>query len=143
MKFNDNSKIIDADGNQLTTKEVSNTIKFMLVIISEEDKQTASSQSSASIVSLILTFGTSIFITVVMGGTIEATWLLLGSLQLMSLTPLFNLNLPVNFREFSKNLAVLHGEPQAIPNIFSNFLDTDGLKPFNPYFELMSKYRVN
>jgi hypothetical protein len=75
---------------------------------------------------------------VALGGTVEATWLLFGTIQLMSLVPLFNLNIPANFREFSKNLAVLHGEPEAIPNLFENFVDSKNLKPFNEYYELMS-----
>ena len=86
-----------------------------------------------------MTFGTSLIISVLLGGKIEASWLLLGTLQLMSLIPLLNINLPANFREFSKNLAILHGEPEAIPNIFEEFVDTDNLQPFSPYFSLMSK----
>jgi len=88
----------------------------------------------------LLTFVTSTFITVALGGTIEATWLLLGTLQLMSFIPLFNLNLPGNFREFSRNLAVLHGEPQILPNIFESRIDTKDLEPLNNYFQLMGKF---
>lgn len=73
------------------------------------------------------------------GQTIEASWLLLGTIQLMSLIPLFNLNLPENFRAFSKNLAVLHGEPEFIPNLFEALVDTENVHPFNQYFEWMSK----
>lgn len=57
----------------------------------------------------------------------------------MSLVPLLNLNLPANFREFSKNLAVLHAEPAILPNVFESVLETKNLKPFNQYFELMGK----
>ena len=129
----------DADGNFLQTEFVTKEVPFFLVVVSDEEAAEASSTSSFGLLSLILTFGTSVFVTVVLGGTVEATWLLLGTIQLMSFIPLFNLNLPANFREFSKNLAVLHGEPEALPNLFENFIDTNNLKPFNQYFELMGK----
>ena len=139
VKFNNKKIVSDIYGNYLETDVVTKQIPFFLSVVSDAEKAQASQGSTMSLVSLILTFGTSIFISVVLGGTIEATWLLLGTLQMMSLVPLFNLNLPGNFREFSVNLAVLNGEPQAFPNIFENFIDTSNLKPFNPYFELMSK----
>ena len=140
ITFNDQSIIKDLDLNKMQTSEVSVEVPFQLIVISDEEKAAVSSQSSLSIISLILTFGTSTFIQVVLGGTIEATWLLLGTLQLMSLLPLLNMNLPVNFREFSKNLAVLNGEPQAIPNIFKGYYDSLDLviEPFNPFFEMMN-----
>jgi len=56
----------------------------------------------------------------------------------MSFVPLFNLNLPGNFREFSKNLAVLHGEPEMIPNLFEKNINKTELKPYNDFFDLMS-----
>ena len=139
VKFNNKTIIQDLDGNNLETDFVTKQIPFFLVVVSEQDKAQASQNSVLSIISLILTFATSIFISVVLGGTIEATWLLLGTLQMMSLIPLFNLNLPGNFREFAVNLAVLNGEPQFFPNVFELFIDTSNLKPFSPYFELMSK----
>ena len=140
MKFNNRKILKDLDDNNLETEFVVKQIPFFLVVVSEADKAQAGQNSILSIISLILTFATSIFISVVLGGTIEVTWLLLGTLQMMSLIPLFDLNLPGNFREFAVNLAVLNGEPQFFPNIFENFIDTSKLKPFSPYFELMSKY---
>lgn len=139
IKINDLTIIKDVDGNDLTTSEMSIEIPFFLVVLSEDDKAAADSQSSASIISLILTFGTSVFIQVVLGGTIEATWLLLGTLQLMSFLPLLSLDIPANFRQFAKNLAVLHGEPEAIPNVFEYYYDGENIdkEPFTQYFELM------
>ena len=58
----------------------------------------------------------------------------------MSLIPLFNLNLPANFREFAKNMAALHGEPKFVPNLFEHIVDRSMAKPFNEYFALMSKH---
>lgn len=139
MNFNNKKIVQDLDGNYLETNSVEKKIPFLLIVISDAEKATASGQSTASIISLLLTFGTSIFVSVVLGGTVEATWLLLGTIQMMSFVPLFNLNLPANFREFSKNLAVLHGEPTAIPNLFEHFVDTSKQKPYNDYFALMSK----
>lgn len=109
------------------------------MVISEEDKAAAGQQSNASLITMLLTFGTSTLISVALGGTVEATWLLFGCIQLMSFVPLFNLNLPANFREFSKNLAILHGEPEAIPNLFEDYVDVQGLEPYNEYFYLMSR----
>jgi len=131
-------KFLDTDGNRLMTETAEAEIDFFLIVISDEERQAAEAQSGISIISIILTFGTSILFSVVLGNQIEATWLLLGTLQLMSLTPLFNLNLPQNFRVFSVNLAVLHGEPQFLPNLFEYMIDQKGLEPFNPYFDLMS-----
>jgi hypothetical protein len=131
--------LTDIDGNDLQTDFVTNEIPFFLVVLSDEDKAAAGSQSNASLLALLLTFGTSTFISVALGGTIEATWLLFGTIQLMSLVPLLDMNLPANFRQFSVNLAVLHGEPEAIPNVFENFIDIKTLKPYNDYFELMSE----
>lgn len=133
----------DADGNKLQTDLVTGEITFFLVVLSADEKAAAGSQSSASLLTLLLTFGTSTFISVALGGTVEATWLLFGTIQLMSLVPLLNLNLPANFREFSKNLAVLHGEPAAIPNLFTNVIETKGLEPYNDYFLLMSKRKFD
>jgi hypothetical protein len=129
----------DIDGNNLQTKFVTTDIPFFLIVLSDEEKAAAGSQSNASLLTLLLTFGTSTFISVALGGTVEATWLLFGTIQLMSLVPLLNMNLPANFRQFSINLAVLHGEPEAIPNVFENFMETDDLKPYNDYFDLMSE----
>lgn len=137
VTFNTPAMVTDVDGNNLLTTSTSYEIPFFLYVISEEDKAAAQSQSSASLITLILTFGTSVFISVVLGGTVEATWLLLGTLQLMSFVPLFDLSLPNNFREFSKNLAVLHGEPKALPNLFEYLIDAEGQEPYNQYFELM------
>ena len=140
LTINNNTFIEDQDRNYLAKKSTEISIPFSYFALSEEEKQAASQQSSASILSLVLTFGTSLLIQFVMGGTIEASWLLLGTLQLMSFLPLLNLNLPSNFREFSKNLSVLHGEPEAFPNIFKYYYDTLEIvmEPFNEYFELMS-----
>ena len=122
----------------MTTRTTSVEIPFQFIYLSDEDKEAASQQSNASLVTILLTFGSSLFLQIALGGTIEATWLLFGTIQLMSLVPLFHLNLPSNFREFAKNLAILHGEPQALPNLFSNYVDVDELEPYNNYFELMS-----
>ena len=118
--------------------KVSKEIPFFLSFISDEEKAAAKSQSNASLLTLLLTFGSSTFISVILGGTIEATWLLFGCIQLMSFVPLFNLNLPGNFREFSKNLAALHGEPGILPNLFENFINSTELEPYNDFFDLMS-----
>jgi len=139
LTFNSPELFTDSDGNALSTKEVSKEIPFFLSVISDEQKAAAQAQSSASLITLLLTLGSSVFISVVLGGTIEATWLLFGCIQLMSFVPLFNLNLPGNFREFSKNLAVLHGEPAMLPNIFDNFINKTELEPYNDYFKLMGK----
>ena len=140
IKINNQSIIQDLDNNNLETTTMQRQIPFQLIVLSAEEEIEANSQSSFSIISLILTFGTSIFIQTVLGGTIEATWLLLGTLQLMSLLPLLNLNLPANFRQFSKNLAVLNGEPETIPNYFEHYYDTLNIdkEPYNYYFELMN-----
>lgn len=140
ITYNDLSILQDIDGNYLQTSYMEVEVPFQLIVLSEDEKAAASSQSSASIISLLLTFGTSVLIQMVLGGTIEATWLLLGTIQLMSLLPLLNMNLPANFREFSKNLAILNGEPEAIPNIFEYYYDTlDVIKePFNAYYEIMN-----
>ena len=139
LTIHNRSIIQDLDDNTLSTEYVETDLDIFLSYLSEEDEAAASSQSSASIVTLILTFGTSIFIQVALGGTIEATWLLLGTLQLMSFLPLLTLHVPSNFRQFSKNLAVLHGEPGVIPNIFQGVYDSMDIveEPFNQYFELM------
>lgn len=132
--------IEDVDQNYLATEISETTVPFIYIALSEEERRRANQQSSASIASLILTFGASTLIQFIMGGSIEATWLLLGTLQMMSFLPLLNMNLPANFREFSKNLAILHGEPEAFPNIFKYFYDTLDIvkEPFNDYFELMN-----
>ena len=140
VTFNNQSIMKDVDGNNLETTRMEIQVPFSAVVLSADEEAQANSQSSFSIISLILTFGTSMLIQVVLGGTIEATWLLLGTLQLMSLLPLLNLNLPANFRQFSKNLAVLNGEPGAIPNYFEYYYDTLDIdkEPYNYYFELMN-----
>jgi len=139
ITFNDRSKIKDRDGNQLSTTSIQKKIGFTYIYISEEDMREAQIQAQISLGSILLTFLTSGVFSIITGTSFEATWLLLGTLQLISLTPLFNLNLPPNFREFSKNLAILHGEPQQIPNVFEQTIDKGDLKPFTPYFELMSR----
>lgn len=131
----------DKYGNYLGTSFVTKQVPFFLNVVSAAEQQTASSQSTASLLSMLITFGTSMLISVLMGGTIEATWLLLGTVQLMSFVPLLNMNLPSNFREFTKNLAMLNGEPQALPNLFEYVISADNQKPYNNYFELMSKQR--
>ena len=140
VTVNNQSIMQDLDNNNLETTNMEIQVPFSAVVLSDEEEAQANSQSSYSIISLILTFGTSIFIQVVLGGAIEATWLLLGTLQLMSLLPLLNLNLPANFRQFSKNLAVLNGEPEALPNLFEYYYGTLNIdkEPYNLYFELMN-----
>ena len=140
VNINNQMIIKDQDNNNLQTQIMEVQVPFDLTVLSDEEKQEASGQSSFSIISLIMTFGTSILIQLVLGNSIEATWLLLGTLQLMSFLPLLSLNLPVNFREFSKNLAVLNGEPQALPNLFEYFYDSINAvkEPYNKYFEFMN-----
>ena len=140
VNINNQMIIKDQDNNNLQTKIMKVQVPFHLIVLFDEDKQEANNQSSFSIISLMMTFGTSILIQLVFGISIEATWLLLGTLQLMSLLPLLSLNLPANFREFSKNLAVLHGEPQALPNLFEYFYDSINVvkEPYNKYFEFMN-----
>lgn len=141
IKFNNPDIVHDLDGNPLMTEKLEKKIPFSYVVLLESEKAAASSQSNGSLFAMLLAFGTSTFISVALGGTVEATWLLFGCIQMMSFVPLFNLNLPANFREFTKNLSVLHGEPQAIPNLFEHYVDTTGLEPFNEYFYLMSKHQ--
>ena len=140
LKFVNQTIIKDVDGNNLSNEQTSYTIPFFVYVLTDADKADAESQSFVGLLSIILTFVTSLLITVVLGGTIEATWLLLGTLQLMSFIPLLNMNLPNNFREFSKNLAILHGEPAMLPNAFEYLVSSEGLQPYNKYFELMSKF---
>jgi len=139
VNFNNPAILHDIDGNALMNNKTTKEIFFTYTFLSEDEKAKAQQQSNASIVTMLLTFGSSIFLQVALGGSIEATWLLFGGIQLMSLVPLFDLNLPANFREFAKNLAILHGEPQILPNYFSKYIATEKLKPFNEYFGLMSK----
>ena len=140
VTINNNNIIQDLDSNYLLTRTMEVEVDFYYAALSEEDKAQASSQSNASIITLLLTFATSILIQVVLGGTIEATWLLLSTLQLMALLPLLSINIPSNFRQFSKNLAVLNGEPEMFPNIFEYYYDTLNIdkQPFNQYFDLMN-----
>ena len=138
--FNDRTRIEDVDGNKLQTIETDRSIPFMLVVLTDSEVQAAATQSNVSLLTLVLTFGTSTIISILLGGTVEATWLLFGAIQLMSFVPLLNMNLPANFREFSKNLAALHGEPEAIPNLFEIYISKEGKLPFTEYFELMSEY---
>ena len=140
LNFHDDHIIEDMDFNYIVTKTTEISIPFSYFSLSDEEKEAASQRSSASILSLVLTFGTGFLIKFVMGSSIEATWLLLGTLQLMSFLPLLNLNLPSNFREFGKNLSVLHGEPESFPNIFKYYYDTLDIvmTPFNEYFEHMN-----
>ena len=140
--YNNPRIVEDGGGNYLNTKETEEEISFTFYYISEAEKRAAQAQSGTSVVSLLLAFGLSTFIQIAFGGKIEATWLLFGCVQLMSLIPLFNLNLPANFREFSKNLAILHGEPEFLPNIFESYMSKDHLDPYNEYFTLMSKFRA-
>ncbi|CAI2365637.1 unnamed protein product [Moneuplotes crassus] len=137
VTFNNPEMFIDLDGNSLSNKQTTITIPFFKQVLSEEEKKATNTQSGASILSLLLAFGSSTAISVIFGSKIEATWLLFGCIQLMSFVPLFNVNLPGNFREFSKNLAILHGEPGGIPNLFESTVNTTGLQPFNKYFETM------
>ena len=140
VTFHDDTVIQDIDGNTLLTRTMQTEVYNYYPVVSEQEKAEASSRSYASLVTLILTFATSYSIQLILGGTIEATWLLLGTLQLMSFLPLLSLHLPSNFREFSKNLAVLNGEPQSFPNIFEYYYDTLDIdkEPFTQYFELMN-----
>ena len=140
VTFHNDQVIEDLDQNYLLTRTMQTEVNFFYAALSEEEKAQASSKSSASIVTLVLTFATSFLIQAVLGGTIEATWLLLGTLQLMALLPLLSANIPANFRQFSKNLAVLNGEPTAFPNVFEYLYDMIRVnkQPFNQYFELMN-----
>ena len=136
-----NPKIItDLDGNGLRTTYMEDLISFYVFVVSDEEKEQARNQAYFSISSVFMSFGTSYLIQLILGSAIEATWLLLGTLQLMSLLPLISLNLPSNFREFSKNLAVLNGEPGAIPNIFESYYDSIdvGKEPYNRYYDQMN-----
>lgn len=142
VKFINKSLLVDEDGNGLSTDEIYQTISFFLVVLSDQEKAAAGAQSNAGLFTMLLTFGTSTFISVALGGTIEATWLLFGSIQMMSFIPLLNLNLPANFREFSKNLAALHGEPGALPNLFENVVENKNMKPYNDYFSLMGRFSL-
>lgn len=140
VTINRNSILEDLDGNYLQTEKMTVEIPFQLIVISDSEKAAAQTQSTSSIISVLLTFGTSISIQFLLGGTIEATWLLLGTLQMMALVPLINLNLPANFREFSKNLAMLNGEPTVIPNLFDEYYKTLEIDrtPYNSYFYMMN-----
>jgi len=139
VTFHRRDKIKDSNWNDLSTYKVQTQDTFFYVFLSDEEKRIAAIQSDVSLTSLVMAFLTSTLVTLVLGTQIEATWLLLGTIQLMSLVPLFNLNIPSNFREFSKNLAILHGEPESIPNVFETVVDKEGLKPFNRFFEMMSE----
>jgi len=138
LTFNNKKILYDSDGNFLTNDETDTNISFRFSYLSDKDKVAAERQANGSILSIILTFISSTFMQLALGSSIEATWLLFGTVQLVSLVPLFNLNLPSNFREYAKNLAILHGEPEALPNLFSEYVDTENLEPYNTYFELMS-----
>lgn len=139
MTINNNTFIEDLDQNYLATDYSEITVPFPYYSLTEEEKRAAEQQSNSSVISLLLTFGSSFLIQFVFGSKIEASWILLGTLQMMSFLPLLNLNLPTIFREFSKNLSVLHGEPEAFPNIFKYYYDTLDLviEPFNDFFEQM------
>ena len=139
IRFNNRKIIHDLDGNDLQTILTKIKIPFYFISLSEQERNVAQNQSSFSLASLLLTFGTNFLISLVLGSAVEATWLLLGSLQLMSLLPLLNIFLPSNFREFTKNLAVLNGEIEVIPNIFETYYDELDInkQPYNRYFYLM------
>ena len=61
-------------------------------------------------------------------------------LQMVSLIPLFSMNFPAMIIEYSKFLTPLHGEPGFLPNIFEDYVFTNGhlnLEAYNDNFMLM------
>ena len=74
------------------------------------------------------------------GGSLEATWLLLNTLQLIALVPLMSLSFPTNFTGYAKYLAVVNGEPDMLPNVFEDYLfSSKDMLPeaFNDNYSLM------
>lgn len=74
----------------------------------------------------------------VMGSNLEATWLLLNTIQLISMIPAISIEIPTLFRAFTLRLLSLHGQINFIPNIFNTYL-TEGVNtsPINEYFKLL------
>ena len=69
--------------------------------------------------------------------------MLLNTLQLIALLPLLSLTFPANFIDYAKFLAVVNGEPGAIPNVFEDFVFSNGdlvQGAFNSNYELMGKH---
>ena len=67
VTVNNQSIMQDLDNNNLETTKMEIQVPFSAVVLSADEEAQANSQSSFSIISLILTFGTSIFIQVVLG----------------------------------------------------------------------------
>ena len=77
--------------------------------LSPGEKKAAAGFSGLAWVGVLLPIFINFGISFLLGGTIEATWILLLSLQLVSFIPLISLYIPSVFRAFSKNLMGIHG----------------------------------
>jgi len=105
---------------------------------SEADKATSSIFSWTSYLQSFSGIFLNSLLSIIMGSSLEATWLLLNTLQLMSFTPLLSLEMPSVFRLYSKQLIGIHGQISLIPNEFKRLSTNLRIKPYNDYFELMS-----
>ena len=87
---------------------------------------------------VILSFIINYALGFIMGNALEATWLLMGTLQLMSVIPLVSIYVATSFWQFCQRLLPLHGIIGWIPNPFVHLSDSSKERPYSESYELMS-----
>ena len=78
-------------------------------VLNPTEAAASDSSGGTTVLAVGLGIGFSTLLSFFMGNTLEATWLLLNTIQLMSLSPIISVNLPSLFRDFTKKLVSLHG----------------------------------
>ena len=106
--------------------------------MSEDEKKFVDSMTGGTLFLLVFVCAMNGLFSFILGSMVEGTWLLLGTLQLMSFIPLCSLNLPSTYRLYSKRLSILNGEPTFLPNIFDAITEKISQESFNQYFFLMN-----
>lgn len=122
LTYNNPSVLTDVYENVLETKDTSIETSRRYEVLNASEAATSDASGFLTMLGMVLGIGLSMGISMIMGGSLEATWLLLCTIQLMSMTPVLKLDLPTIFRDFSTKLIGLHGQFTAIPNMFLKYM---------------------
>jgi len=109
LKIKDLTTIKDEHGLVVHNDETSIRSLERFEILNPTEETASAGSGGTTLIAVALGLGLSTALSFLMGNTLESTWLLLNTIQLMSLTPIVSVNLPTFYREFAKNLISLHG----------------------------------
>lgn len=102
-----------------------------MILLSESVERSLNNTGTAALTGVLVTLGVNVGSAFVKGESMEAMWMLLGSMQILSIMPLCSFSYPQNLEQIFSLLDFSNGENVYIEDfLLSTVINSDALAPY-------------